>query len=171
VRVNKIAYWCRAFRDSKLNKVIVPVRFDPYNISYVYILLDNQWIRCISRVYHQKFTNLTESEIAAISIDFLKWIRSDESHRASVNGQIAVLINKHQTAAKHRAIEAHLAPASLENVATEKTQGEQSKKAAHTNGSASKEHIPEESFSFFLTEKPHYYHEPEVTTNEADSSV
>lgn len=171
VRVNKIAYWCREFRDSKLNKTIVSVRFDPYNISYVYILLDDQWVRCISRVYQQKFANLTPTEIAEISIDFLKWIRSDEAHRASINGQIAVLINKHETAAKHPTPEEQPGAESPSNMKGKKPQDMQSEKATHSSETTNKEHLPEESFSFFLTEKPYFDHEPEATTNEPDSSI
>ncbi|NYT66870.1 DDE-type integrase/transposase/recombinase [Alcaligenaceae bacterium] len=54
-------YWCPEFRDPKLDGKKVPVRYDPWNISTVYVQINGRWVaaQCKALVH---LGSLTEKE-------------------------------------------------------------------------------------------------------------
>ena len=49
VKINHIYYWCEAFRQ--IEDVIVPVRYDPFDVGTAYAFVRKQWLQCYSDCY------------------------------------------------------------------------------------------------------------------------
>jgi putative transposase len=63
VKVNYLYYWCDAFRQPKVERKVVPVRYDPFNAGIAYAYVNGVWERCISERY-ATFQGHTEREMA-----------------------------------------------------------------------------------------------------------
>ncbi|MDA8172200.1 MAG: DDE-type integrase/transposase/recombinase [Nitrospiraceae bacterium] len=50
VKVNHIWYWSDAFRSAGLHKKPVDVRIDPWDVRFVYALVNGVWQRCVSKL-------------------------------------------------------------------------------------------------------------------------
>lgn len=50
VKINHIWYWSNAFRAAVLDKKPVDVRIDPWDVRFVYALVDEQWQKCESKL-------------------------------------------------------------------------------------------------------------------------
>ncbi len=70
VKVHDHYYWSPAFRDPKIAGTKLPVRFDPWNASTVYVRVHNRWVaaRCRSLI---GLGQLTESERRALTEEYL----------------------------------------------------------------------------------------------------
>jgi putative transposase len=62
VKMNHLHYDCEAFHSSKLDGVEVEVRVDPWDIRFVYVLIDNGWVRCANNQL-AKYRSYTEVEL------------------------------------------------------------------------------------------------------------
>ena len=71
VKINRIYYWCEAMRESAWHGQVVPVRYDPFNISVAYAFLNRRWTRCVSK-YAQQLCGHSESELKTASARILK---------------------------------------------------------------------------------------------------
>jgi putative transposase len=49
MHLNYLDYWCKEFATPKLHGEMVPVRFDPDNISIAYAFVSGEWRQCMSR--------------------------------------------------------------------------------------------------------------------------
>jgi putative transposase len=47
VTVNYLAYWCDAFAGGGIARSHVPVRYDPFDLSYVLAYVQGRWHRCV----------------------------------------------------------------------------------------------------------------------------
>jgi transposase InsO family protein len=51
VKINHVFYWAATLRDPEVERMPVPVRYDPYDAGVAYALVRNRWIQCISEHY------------------------------------------------------------------------------------------------------------------------
>ncbi len=51
VKIHNIYYWSNTFRDPKVEQSTVEVRYDPFDASIAYALVQKQWVKCISTYY------------------------------------------------------------------------------------------------------------------------
>jgi putative transposase len=51
VKINHIWYWSDVFRGAKLDGKPVEVRIDPWDVRVVYVLVKNQWHKCVSKLF------------------------------------------------------------------------------------------------------------------------
>lgn len=47
VRMNYLDYWCDEMRDKDVERTIVPVRYDPFNVTVGYARIGGRWRKCI----------------------------------------------------------------------------------------------------------------------------
>ncbi len=50
VKINHIWYWSNAFRAASLDKNPVDIRIDPWDVRFVYALVNKQWHKCESKL-------------------------------------------------------------------------------------------------------------------------
>jgi putative transposase len=50
VKINHFWYWNDALRNKRLDGATLPVRVDPWDVRHVYVLVDNDWVRCRSKL-------------------------------------------------------------------------------------------------------------------------
>jgi putative transposase len=62
VKVNHLYYHCDEFHSPKLDGVDVEVRVDPWDIRFVYALIDTMWVRCANNQL-AKYRSYTEVEL------------------------------------------------------------------------------------------------------------
>ncbi|MBC1237220.1 TnsA endonuclease N-terminal domain-containing protein [Nostoc sp. 2RC] len=62
IKVNYLYYWSDAFRNPNVEKTLVPVRYDPFDMGVAYAYVDGRWVRCISQ-YYSTFVGRTEKEV------------------------------------------------------------------------------------------------------------
>ena len=71
IKVNYIYYWSNLFRDPEIEKTLVPVRYDPFNIGIAYAYVKGQWVECTSQ-YYLDFQGHTEKELKLASSEIRK---------------------------------------------------------------------------------------------------
>ena len=47
VRMNYLDYWCDEMRDKEVERTIVPVRYDPFNVTIGYARIGGRWRKCV----------------------------------------------------------------------------------------------------------------------------
>lgn len=62
IKVNYIYYWNDAFRSCTVEKMSVPVRYDPFDMGVAYAYAEGRWVKCISQ-YYSIFAGRTEKEV------------------------------------------------------------------------------------------------------------
>ena len=50
VKINHIWYWTDAFRGVALDKEPIDIRIDPWDVRFVYALVNDQWQQCVSKL-------------------------------------------------------------------------------------------------------------------------
>ncbi|MEM9271564.1 MAG: Mu transposase C-terminal domain-containing protein [Cyanobacteria bacterium P01_F01_bin.143] len=71
VKINYIYYWSNQFRDPEIEKTLVPIRYDPFNVGIAYAYVKGQWVECISQ-YYADFQGHTEKELKLASSEIRK---------------------------------------------------------------------------------------------------
>ena len=66
VKLTYSYYWCPKFRDPKVENSNVEVRYDPFNIGIAYVLINNNWEKCLSEEY-AIFNGKTEKQLQLIT--------------------------------------------------------------------------------------------------------
>jgi len=51
VKINHVFYWAKELRDPEVERMLVPVRYDPYDAGVAYAFVRNRWVQCISEHY------------------------------------------------------------------------------------------------------------------------
>lgn len=90
VKIGYIYYWCPAFRNPKLARADVPVRYDPNDKSVAMVWLKDHWEPCQSE-YATIFQGRTEKEIELVTQEITAQNKRSGQRRA-IN---ATLIAKH----------------------------------------------------------------------------
>lgn len=66
IKLNYSYYWCEQFRNPKIEKTKIEVKYDPFNLGITYAFINNEWVKCISEQY--KYLNgKTEKQIKLIA--------------------------------------------------------------------------------------------------------
>jgi putative transposase len=93
VRMSYFHYWSEAMRDPRVEKTLVPVRYDPFNIYQGYAYIGKQWRSC--QCAYPEFMGCSERELSLI----IKEVR--QAHR-QVHGRAQVEITQERLARYHR---------------------------------------------------------------------
>lgn len=51
IKINNIYYWSDSFKEPKVQKSQVPVRYDPWNAGISYAFINRRWVKCLSEYY------------------------------------------------------------------------------------------------------------------------
>jgi len=51
VKINHVFYWAATLRNPEVERIPIPVRYDPYDAGLAYALVRNRWVQCISEHY------------------------------------------------------------------------------------------------------------------------
>lgn len=105
IKIGYVYYWTPAFKDPKLTRTSVPVRYDPYDISVAFAWLKNHWAPCQSE-YAGEFQGRSEKEIAIATLE-LRARAKRTGERRAIN---AAIIAKHlrSTCATEKTLEQRL---------------------------------------------------------------
>ncbi|CAN0605375.1 unnamed protein product, partial [Ectocarpus sp. 12 AP-2014] len=63
IRVNFLDYWHPVFRSFGNRRQKVPVRYDPFDIGYVYAFVKGSWLKCQVVSHYEIFHGRTEREL------------------------------------------------------------------------------------------------------------
>lgn len=69
VKVNDMLYWCPDFRDAHVAGQRLPVRYDPWDASSVYVRLKDRWVRAVCRNL-MNLGQLTDMERRALTTEY-----------------------------------------------------------------------------------------------------
>jgi putative transposase len=50
VKVNHLWYWTDAFRSARIDGLSVPVRVDPWDVRFCYVLIGQDWHQCVCKL-------------------------------------------------------------------------------------------------------------------------
>jgi transposase InsO family protein len=93
IKIKGVYYWHPSFREPKVARTKVPLRYDPFDASRAYALVGGEWVLCRSE-YQALFERRTEREIAVISQE-IRMLHSLADARRGVNAaQIAAYIGQ-----------------------------------------------------------------------------
>ena len=53
VKINYLYYWSEAFRPPAVERIQVPIRYDPFDIGTTYAFVQGRWVQCLSEYYLQ----------------------------------------------------------------------------------------------------------------------
>jgi putative transposase len=97
IRIHYFDYWSDAFHDPKLHARLIPVRYDPWDLSVAYALIGAQgWVRCRSE-HWDLLRGHTERELQ-FAVAELRKLRADQRHRSALSGrQLALFMHDVQT--------------------------------------------------------------------------
>lgn len=84
VKVNHFYYWNNAFRNPEVIKTAVPVRYDPFDLSTVFALVQGQWITC--RAPYLSLEGHTEKELLIATTELRRQARREGS-RAELSAE------------------------------------------------------------------------------------
>jgi len=65
VRMQYLDYWCEAMRDPAVERTLVKVRYDPFDVSIGYAYLDGRWRRCVTP--YNEFAGCSERELQLLA--------------------------------------------------------------------------------------------------------
>ncbi len=75
VKVNHFYYWNNVFRNPEVIKTAVPVRYDPFDLSTAYALVQGQWVTC--RAPYLSLEGHTEKELLIATTELRRQARRD----------------------------------------------------------------------------------------------
>jgi len=93
IKIKGIFYWHSSFRESSVVRTSVPLRYDPFDVSSAYALVNGEWVLCRSE-YQALLERRTEREIAAISQEIRTLHCLAEARRGVNAAQIAAYIGQ-----------------------------------------------------------------------------
>ena len=66
VKINYLTYWCEDFRDARVERTRVEVRYVPWDASQAYAYVHGRWIPCIS-CYRARFEGHSTAELLTVA--------------------------------------------------------------------------------------------------------
>lgn len=81
VKIHHLYYWAEAFRDPRVERQSVPVRYDPEDVGLAYAFVQGRWVRCLSEQY-AVLAGRSEREVALASAELRARASQQERHRA-----------------------------------------------------------------------------------------
>jgi len=97
VKISYIYYWCDAFRDPKVEKTQVPVRYDPFDVATAYAYVGGRWVRCDSE-YAPRLRGHSEREIGLATEELRKQNRNHARNLSITAKRIADFIQSAEAA-------------------------------------------------------------------------
>ena len=79
VKINHLHYWSNAFRDPAVERTLVPVRYDPYDVGAAYAYVGNYWVTCCSEHY-AVFRGRSEREMMLAAAELRRHHRDHSRH-------------------------------------------------------------------------------------------
>lgn len=96
VKVNHLYYNCAEFRQPGVMNRKVAVRYNPRDLSIIYVRLGNKWITCRCREFRKQFKGLTERELRMATTKLLGACRTLVEKRRQINaGRLARFFKEH----------------------------------------------------------------------------
>lgn len=71
VKINALCYWSDALLDPEVEKMQVPVRYDPFDAGIAYAFIKSRWVQCLSEHY-AIFAGRSEREIQLATAELRK---------------------------------------------------------------------------------------------------
>ena len=66
IKLNYSYYWCKEFRNPRIEATNVEVKYDPFDIGIAYAFIENQWVKCLAEQY-KLLKGKTEKQIKLIA--------------------------------------------------------------------------------------------------------
>lgn len=66
VKINYLTYWCEDFRDPRVERTRVEVRFVPWDASQAYAYVHGRWVPCVS-CYRARFEGHSTAELLMVA--------------------------------------------------------------------------------------------------------
>jgi transposase InsO family protein len=85
IRLHYLYYWADAFRDPRVERTRVPVRYDPHDVGIAYAFVHHQWVRCTSEHY-QIFRGHSAEEVQLAAAE-LQQRRRKTAQEASITAR------------------------------------------------------------------------------------
>lgn len=154
VKVNHLYYNCAEFRQPGVMKRKLAIRYNPRDLSIIYVRLANKWITCHCREFRKQFKGLTERELRMATTKLLGACKTLVEKRRQINaGRLARFFKEHGLSpdvqmARRRAM-ANAAKAARKNPPPAKNSGksptprDESKPAAPSVAQVGAEEIPD----------------------------
>lgn len=93
IKIRGIQYWNPAFRDPRVERTKVHLKYDPFDVSRAYALVNGEWLLCRSD-YQSVLERRTEREIAAITQEIRRLHQLAEINRSVNAGDVAAYISR-----------------------------------------------------------------------------
>ena len=77
IKVHYLSYWHEVFRRPDVVRTVVPVRYDPFDISVAYAYVHERWVECVTPAYGQ-FHGHSERELLLVTAELRA--RNRQSH-------------------------------------------------------------------------------------------
>ena len=99
IKVNYLYYWSDALRNPEIERIKVPVRYDPFDVGVAYAYVQGRWLKCISQ-YYSIFEGRSEKELLLASQEIKqqgKLTRSSPSVSAKRLAEFIANVQEHET--------------------------------------------------------------------------
>ncbi len=80
VKLHYLYYWNDALRHPEVERMHVPIRYDPFDIGTAYVYCRGQWVQCLSQ-YYQQLHGHSEKELELATEELREQAR--RNHRAA----------------------------------------------------------------------------------------
>jgi putative transposase len=87
ITVNGLQYWHECMRSPSIAGQSVPVRYEPYNMGFVYAYIDGQWVECIADAFLQVHRR-SEHEWNRVLEEGREHPRQHTQKRVTLNGKL-----------------------------------------------------------------------------------
>jgi putative transposase len=85
ITVNGLQYWHECMRSTLIAGQTVPVRYEPYDMGFSYVYIDDQWIECVADTFLQVHGR-SEREWNVILDEWREHQRQHNHKRVTLNG-------------------------------------------------------------------------------------
>lgn len=80
VKLHYLYYWNDALRHPEVERMQVPIRYDPFDIGTAYVYCRGQWVQCLSQ-YYQQLHGHSEKELSLATEELREQAR--RNHQAA----------------------------------------------------------------------------------------
>ncbi|MEM8569003.1 MAG: Mu transposase C-terminal domain-containing protein, partial [Bacteroidota bacterium] len=92
IKINGVYYWSNEFRNPEIEKTLVDVRYEPFDVGIAYAFVNGQWAQCIADDY-QHLQGRSEKEIKLISAELRKRRRSSGKTKSATTRELVQFLN------------------------------------------------------------------------------
>jgi len=91
VKINYLYYWSDAFRAPAVERTLVPIRYDPFDIGLAYAFVQGRWVQCLSE-YYLRLRGHSERELRLASAELRKRYQNHASEATITAQRLADLL-------------------------------------------------------------------------------